>query len=323
MLSISQDFPPRTSTTIHQHAHLTPIRDIATKSFEFTCLTISYSLRHLISGCSDGVIRFFNILTSSSDLNLSYHSGLITCIAISQDDHYLVSGDAQFMIYVYDLYNQSIMHRLEHYLTVQSVAISSDNKFMISGSRDTSCRFWNLQDGSCQVMFESHSYRSVKKVSISPDCKTVAFTYMNKVIVYNFEREATIKMFENHTENATCLAISNDNKYIASGSKDKQIRIWLNHNFNKDYRKPDYRHKQDTLLKGHKATIKSLAFSAYNTHLVSCSKDKSILVWNLMTNRIIHQIYLNTPINSISISRGDKYLIGLTKKKIYTWRFLL
>jgi WD40 repeat protein len=318
-----QDFPQSSSKRTHQHAHLTFIRDITTKTFEFTSLTISHSLEYIIAGCSDGVIRFFNLLTSSSDINLSYHSGLISCIDISHDDHFIVSGDVQFMIYVYNLYTQSIIHRFEHYLTVHSLAISSDNKFIISGSGDTTCRIWNLQDGSYQVMFESHSYRKVKKVSISLDCKTVAFTYMNKVIVYNFDKEATIKMFENHTKNTTCLAISNNNRYIASGSKDNTIRIWLNHNFNHDYRKPDYRSNQDTVLKGHKATIKSLGFSTYNTHLVSCSKDKSILVWNLMTNRIIHHIYLNASIKSISISRGDKYLIGLTKKKIYTWRFLV
>ena len=322
MQSISQDFPPSSSKRTHQHAHLTFLRDIITKTFEFTSLTISHSLEHLIAGCSDGVIRFFNLLTSSSDINFSYHSGLITCIAISQDDHLLVSGDVQFMIYVFDLYTQSIIHRLEHYLTVYSVAISCDNKFIISGSGDTTCRIWNMQDGSYQVMFESHSYRKVNKASISPDCKAVAFTYMSKVVVYNFEREASIKMFEKHTENTTCLAISNDNRYIASGSKDNTIRICLNHNFNHDYSKPDYRNNQDTLLKGHEDTIKSLAFSAHNTHLVSCSKDKSILVWNLMTNRIIHQIHLYSPVKSISISRGDKYLIGLTQKKIYTWRFL-
>lgn len=158
MLLRSLDFPQSSFKRIHQHAHLTFIRDIATRTFKFNSLTISHSLEYLIAGCNDGEIRFLYLLTSSSDIKLSYHSCVITCITISQDDHFLVSGDVQFIIYVYDLYTQCIIHSFEHYLTVHSLAISSDNKFIISESGDTTCRIWNLQDGSYQVMFESHSY---------------------------------------------------------------------------------------------------------------------------------------------------------------------
>ena len=72
-----------------------------------------------------------------------------------------------------------------------------------------------------------------------------------------------------HTWPVEALAFLPDGKYLASGSKDKSIRIW------------------DTeigiecvVLGGHFGNVNTLAFSADGTTLISSSEDGTILLWD-------------------------------------------
>ena len=61
--------------------------------------------------------------------------------------------------------------------------------------------------------------------------------------------------------------MTNNNKYIISGSKDKTVRVW---NF--------FEKTQETVLVGHKSYVKSVAMTSDKKFIISISDDDIIRV---------------------------------------------
>ena len=55
---------------------------------------------------------------------------------------------------------------------VRSVAITSDNKYIVSGGMDKTVRIWNLQDKTQEAVLQGHT-DSVKSVAITSDNKYI------------------------------------------------------------------------------------------------------------------------------------------------------
>jgi len=73
-----------------------------------------------------------------------------------------------------------------------------------------------------------------------------------------------------HCHTILCLAVSSDNKFLASGDCKKNIFIWTCHNMERVH-----------VFSGHKDGVSGLAFRRENHTLFSSSYDRSIKVWNI------------------------------------------
>ena len=80
-----------------------------------------------------------------------------------------------------------------------------------------------------------------------------------------------------HTGHVTCAAFSPDGKYIASGSRDKTIRVC-------DALTGD---PASAPLKMHTRDVWCVAFSPNGRRIASGSRDKTILVWHAVTGKVV------------------------------------
>ncbi|KAK9765008.1 pre-rRNA processing protein [Basidiobolus ranarum] len=96
--------------------------------------------------------------------------------------------------FVLPVQENAIHKQRGHQLSVTSVAITVNKKFVFTGSKDGSIIKWDVASG--------------KKVHTFPGGRK------------------GVKGFIGHTDHVLCLAISSDGKYLASGGKDKAINIW-------------------------------------------------------------------------------------------------
>jgi len=112
---------------------------------------------------------------------------------------------------------------------INSVAISSDNTFIISGSDDKTIRIWDVESAECIKILEGHSSR-VSSVALSKNNNNqfiVSGSWDKTVRLWDRVTGESIKTFCGHSYFVTSVDISPNNKYIvSSGLKDKTARIW-------------------------------------------------------------------------------------------------
>ncbi len=108
---------------------------------------------------------------------------------------------------------------------------------------------------------------------------------------------------QGHKNSIRSLSFSPDGKILASGSDDKQIKLW-NMETGAEIR----------TLSGHDRSVISVCFSADGKILASAGKDKKIKLWDVATGKEINTFTGHTDwINSMSFSQDGKILVSGSK----------
>jgi len=113
-----------------------------------------------------------------------------------------------------------------------------------------------------------------------------------------------------HSNRVNTIAISPDNKYVASGSNDKTIRIW------------NVLTKQKiTALSGFANNIGGVAFSPDGKWLVGSSWDFQVKVWDAKTWKLSYTLPGNTDyVSNVCFSLDGKYLASCNASgQIFIW----
>ncbi|OMJ65145.1 hypothetical protein SteCoe_39095 [Stentor coeruleus] len=124
-----------------------------------------------------------------------------------------------------------------HTSRVNSVTITSDNRFVVSGSgsfgsSDNTVRVWNLLEKRQEAVLEGHT-REVNSVATTSDNRFVVSGSDDKTVrVWNLLERRQEAILEGHTSYVKSVAITSDNQFVLSGSLDSTVRVWnfLNQN---------------------------------------------------------------------------------------------
>lgn len=178
-----------------------------------------------------------------------------------------------------------------HKLTPTCICIDSRNKFAFTGSKDGTVIKWCLEN---------------RKI----------LNKINSISRKHMENEEKKLQEKHHHKHINCIAISSDDKFLATGGWDKSIRIWSPvdlswiHTFSK-----------------HRQEVTALAFRIGFPLLYSGSADRSVMLWTLEDddNRcFVDDLYGHeSPITSIDILRKDRVLTsGGRDQTIRIWKIV-
>ena len=159
--------------------------------------------------------------------------------------------------------NYTVRHLLGHAVRVKCVAISPDEKHILSCSHeDVIVILSDIETGREMVSFSGHD-DTLTSVAFSADQKHVATTSRDQnLILWDAITAKVLLQFE-HDKVVICCAWSRSGRLIASGCQDKVCRVW-------DTKKG----KERAAFTEHVAIIISLDFSPDDKHVVSASADK-------------------------------------------------
>lgn len=169
-----------------------------------------------------------------------------------------------------------------HQLSITCVVIAPDNNHVFSGSKDCSIIKWCAKTG--------------KKVKVIPG-----------------GRKGTDKKHIGHTAHVLCLAITSDNKFMASGDRNNLIFVW----------NPDTCERLH-ILKGHRDAVSSLTFRRGTHHLYSASHDRTIKIWNADEMVYIETLYghQDTITGIDSLSRERAVTAGGRDGSVRIWKIV-
>ncbi|KAA0705315.1 Transducin beta-like protein 3 [Triplophysa tibetana] len=215
----------------------------------------------------------------------SGHSNAVGSIACSRMKNILlVSGSQDCTVKVWDvpeaLYDAgcepAVMKARHtekaHDKDVNSVAISPNDKLMVSGSQDRTAKLWSLPDISLLGVFRGHS-RGVWCVQFSPVDQVVATASADGSIkLWGIHDFSCLKTFEGHDASVLKIIFVSRGTQVVSAGSDGLVKLWTI--------------KTNECVKtfdGHQDKVWALHGSGRDDMMVTGSADSTITIWKDVT----------------------------------------
>lgn len=116
---------------------------------------------------------------------------------------------------------------------VSAVAISSDNKYCVTGTgfssmrdNDYSLKLWAIPSAECVRTFTGYD-SGTYALAFTPDNKHfLGGGYDGKLRLWEVATGKCLRLFEGHTQPVDSIDISSDGKFALSGGRDHTMRLW-------------------------------------------------------------------------------------------------
>ncbi|CAH2061555.1 unnamed protein product [Thlaspi arvense] len=162
--------------------------------------------------------------------------------------------------------------------SVNTVVLHPNQKELISGDQNGIIRVWDLRKDSCSYELVPEPDIAIRWLSVSLD-GTMLVAANDRGICYIWgmspgkemtsEFEPLCKLQAHDTLILKC-ALSPGNRYLATASSDKTVKIW---NVGEDF-------KLEKVLTGHQRWVWDCAFSVDGEFLLTASSDATARLWS-------------------------------------------
>ena len=190
--------------------------------------------------------------------------------------------------------NVNATQGLWHESGVTSIALSPDERWLLSGSFDLTVRLWDFPSiKQMHFLFKekAEDYPIDGQWPPPPMVMAVAFSPNNQFAAAG-HRDRTIRIWEIRKKDhpiilrghggILALAFSPDSSLLVSGGHGPIVQLW------------DLKTKEQAFeLGGHGFQARALGFTKDGQSLVSTSIDGNVRFWNVLTGELEKQIHLN------------------------------
>ena len=237
--------------------------------------------------------NLWDMLTGQCLRTFWTHNDYVTSVCLSTDGRYAIGGyvsiwDARrdsfesgpdYMLTLWDVstgqplrtFDGPCLYTFEgHRGEVNSVSMSADGRYALSGSNDKMLKLWEVSTGKCLRTFKGHSDR-VNSVCLSTDNKYALSGSRDKTLkLWNALTGLCLCTLEGHSGEVNSVSLSADGRYALSGSNDKTMKLW-------DVSTGQYLYT----FEGY-SNVTSVSLSADGSFAISGSYDGTIKLWRLI-----------------------------------------
>ncbi|HEV2601646.1 MAG TPA: hypothetical protein VGT41_05080 [Candidatus Babeliales bacterium] len=268
---------------------------------------IFISKNNLIAIVSDNTAEIWDGNTRTFKYRLGGHTGMITTLAFSSDNQFIVTGSTDYTARIWNATDGALRHTLSgHTEYINSVVISQNNMFIVTQSNDGTAHIWDPITGTILSNADTGFYLptlengpAIGDVAISSDNKFIATGSEDSVHIWNAHTGELL-----HRTNGlvgpnliTSIAISKNNQFILATSIFDETACVLNaHDGKLIYRLRD---------------IDSSATISSNNQLIAATSSKNTAhVWDANTGQLLHTFTdPNRRIRSIDISPNMQFIV--------------
>ena len=228
-------------------------------------------------------------------------------VAYSDDGKYIVTGGFDKTARVWDTETGQEIQRFDTDHGLNAVAISADDKLILTGDTDTSdVRLWDIHSGQLIRHFVGHT-NFIRVVAFSPDGKTILTSSDDKTArLWDLQTGQEIRRLVGHTDFVFGAAFSPDGRSVATGSFDKTLRLW---DLGSNDRLPQFL--------GNTAIVNVVAYSPDENYVLTADSDQTIRLWDAHTGHEIREFAGNTDyLAAAAFSPDGKYVAAGGNDKI-------
>jgi WD40 repeat protein len=268
------------------------------------------------SGVHEGKVHFFNVDTGALDRTLTRHSAGIHALAISANG-LVVTGSCDLRLGVCDFQTfAEVYSGMDHRDVVQSVAVSRDGRFIVSGGADHAVIVWRVDRlpagptprASVTPTRNIHQGK-IHAIRFSHDASLIVTASLDKTArVFTSEGIPTGTVFA-MGDHVTVACFSPDGTRVAVGGK-ATLKIF-------DLATGAELHS----LTGHEDWILDLDWTPDSAYLVSGSQDARAMIWDTRTGAWVRTLHAHTVrVRAVAISPdGATAATSGDDAKIHLW----
>ena len=256
-------------------------------------LAFSPDSKTLVSGRM--TIQLWDVETGNQMSRLDGHADKVDALTFSPDGKTLAIGDSSREIWLWNIptiNNQLTQRQLgsitsklatdtpnltEHIRAIETLAFTADGRTLVSASRDTTIRLWDVDTGNSRLMTDGHT-EAIYGLSFLKDGKTLVNGSSDCTLrLWNTETQDQQLIPVKHPWTAFYFAFSEDGKTVAIGSTGGRTRLWS-------------RDTEDfiaTFKASHRHLINQIAFSPDDKILACGSFGGKIELWDVLNHQRI------------------------------------
>ena len=286
------------------------VRTFTGHSKGVTSVAFSPHGHYALSGSYDMTLKLWEVATGREVRTFTGHSQYVTSVAFSPDGQYALSGSKDNTLKLWEVatgrevrtftghsvrvdqgsfyewrQGKGVMTRTRHSAGVNSVALSPNGHYALSGGEDKTLKLWDVNTGREVRTFTGHSM-GVESVAFSPDGQyALSGGYDKTLKLWDVNTGWLVRTFTGHSDGVLSVAFSPDGRYALSGSGN-QTRLWeaatgREVNTFTGHPKPGYRAE---------FSITSVAFSPDGRYALSgwgsIIDDGTLMLWDVATGEV-------------------------------------
>src|SRR4030095_9004914 len=230
----------------------------------------------------------------------------------------------------------------------QAVAFTRSGKFLMVADDLGVAQWWELNSGARRPVPSYGRLGEITSVDFSPDRRTAALGHKTgRIQLVAVDTGKVLGIYEGHRDAVLSVTFAPDGRRFASGSRDKDIRLWDVAITNRSYQVCtehkgavaglaisgdgltmasgcsantikfwDLRNLEKSLgsRSWHRSAIRTLAFSPDGQRLASGSDDHSVKLWDFGTRRELASFEFDSGIQLVAFSPDANNLAVVTEK---------
>ena len=266
----------------------------------------------IILSCKAGELKLFSVNTPNKISQRSFCSYEIQCMAINQKS--LIIG---YQTYRIDLVKFSTSNNLEDFSnlklfhtftcftnSIRSIAIMKEGSNFLAFSADQSIKVFNIPEKSFETKIDGCESFIFAGCLSRDNTMIVAGSSDGILRKWDIGERNRLRAQKFHQNEILTMAISNDDRKIATGTADGSI-FFIN----------IIENKSELTIPGNGKKIFALKFSPNGAYLASASEDNSVKLYK--DEKLIHDFnnFHTKAVFCIAFSKDSKYLVSGSQDK--------
>jgi WD40 repeat protein/serine/threonine protein kinase len=192
--------------------------------------------KRLASAGADKMVKVWDVATGRELFTYRGHDGAITGVVFSPDGRHLASASEDHGAHVWDAVTGRVMLKLQGDSAVTAIAFSPDGKLLLTAEAGR-IRAWNADSGQ-ELQSLAIQNDTVWQLTFSADGRRLVSACGSRyadadkpdtISVWDTSTWQEILSFKDLPRVVTSVALSDDGRCLAAGTRDGTVKVWNAH----------------------------------------------------------------------------------------------
>ncbi|XP_015605935.1 NACHT domain- and WD repeat-containing protein 1 isoform X2 [Cephus cinctus] len=268
--------------------------------------------QHVVVVPPQGDAQLWHVMSGQLVHTFKGHSGPISCVAVTQQSQYLLTGSEDTSIIVWDMKELTLKRRIcEHIAPISTLTPALNNSVIVSGGEDSRIIATSLLTGEVLMKVDHHRgpVTAVRVdsagevlVSGSSDRTVCLWSLESFTLLNSIPLPSPVAMLDVSTDSVFLLVACEDQKlYLRSLATGTEIHT----------------------LRGHQGPVRSICLAKDCCRAIAGGVDGRVSVFDMHSGRLTRTLPANpsADVTSVKVTEKDDFLITAGGGRVTYWSF--